>query len=97
MIALLVVFTLSFFLKHKSVYTLTDPQKDSHGNPQTIATNVGYFSNDIQSTINISSNSLFQPSSLPSTTSPIHHIPQLLLSKISMHFKNLHIDRSPIF
>ncbi|CAF0831265.1 unnamed protein product [Adineta steineri] len=52
--------------------------------------NVGSFPNAIQSTMNISlspsSNSLYQPlstvisSSLPSAVSPIHHIPQLLLT-----------------
>ncbi|CAF4745897.1 unnamed protein product, partial [Rotaria socialis] len=66
------------------------PQKhtgqNSHGTPLPTTTNVDYFPNAIQSTMNISSNSLFQPlstnmsSSLPSATSPIHHIPQLLLT-----------------
>ncbi|CAF3413177.1 unnamed protein product [Rotaria sp. Silwood1] len=63
-----------------------DISQDSHGSPLPTTANVGYFSNAIQSTMNISSNSLFQPpstvisSSLPSATSPIHHIPQLLLT-----------------
>ncbi|CAF2410110.1 unnamed protein product [Rotaria sp. Silwood2] len=72
------------------VCTLAGPQKDisqdSHGNPLPTTTDVDPFPNAIQSTMNISSNSLFQPSStsisssLPSATSPIHHIPQLLLT-----------------
>ncbi|CAF3826727.1 unnamed protein product [Rotaria magnacalcarata] len=79
------------FIRNESVCTLTGPQKqhigqNSHGTPLPTTTNVDYFPNAIQSTMNISSNSLFQPpstnmsSSLPSATSPIHHIPQLLLT-----------------
>ncbi|CAF4293496.1 unnamed protein product, partial [Rotaria sp. Silwood2] len=95
-ISFLVVFNFSFSitylflsLSNKSVCTLAGPQKDisqdSHGNPLPTTTDVDPFPNAIQSTMNISSNSLFQPSStsisssLPSATSPIHHIPQLLL------------------
>ncbi|CAF1168891.1 unnamed protein product [Rotaria sordida] len=74
-----------------AICTLAGPQKDisqdSHGNPLPTTTNVGYFPNAIQSTMNISSsNPLFQlsstiiSSSLPSAISPIHHIPQLLLT-----------------
>jgi hypothetical protein len=76
--------------------TLTGPQKDISQNPLPITTNGGYFSNAKQSTMNISSNSLFQPSStilsssLPSAAAPIHHIPQLLLSKIFCALKKIH-------
>ncbi len=67
-------------------YSLTGPQKDiSQDSPGISSVPTAYFSNVVQSTMNMSSprstNSLFQQSS----PLHIHNMPQLLLSKIYLN------------
>ncbi|CAF1163004.1 unnamed protein product [Rotaria sp. Silwood1] len=71
---------------NQGVGSQKDISQDSHGIPSvTTISNVGYCSNVIQSTMNISSSlsssSFFQQtSSLPSSALPMYHIPQSLLT-----------------